>query len=224
MLLSESYKKRLQKLAGILTEATQSEREIAFAASDERVPFDTDLMTTAILQGREVGLYFQSNNEKYKMPVTKARIIYPVAMGTSTAGNQVVRALHKMGQSESEAIKTGVRSAEVDNEWRLLKVENIKGMWFTGNFFRGPIDGYNPNDKGMTNVNVSTNFTNVRRFQDDLFKKLNAEKNKKDERDKMLKTFKETGERPVEQPINTVPIEQDIPEETPEETGYDEQI
>ena len=48
MILSESYKSRIQKLAGIITEADEG----SFAASNERVPFDLDLMTQAISQGR----------------------------------------------------------------------------------------------------------------------------------------------------------------------------
>ena len=69
------------------------------------------------------------------MPVAKYRIIYPVAMGISKAGNQVIRAYHKFGQSEGEAIRTGKRSAEVEGAWRLMKTSNIKSMWLTGTFF-----------------------------------------------------------------------------------------
>jgi mRNA-degrading endonuclease RelE of RelBE toxin-antitoxin system len=176
MLISESYKERLQKLAGILSEATEQEKELAFKYSNQRVPYNKDLMIQAINEGREIGVLFQSNNEKYKMPVAKYRIIYPVALGLSKKGNAVIRAFHKMGQSESEAIKTGRRSAEVENDWRLLKVSNIKSMWFTGNLFRGPLEAYNPHDKSMITVEVAADFVKIRKFQDDLLDKVKKEK------------------------------------------------
>ena len=69
MILSEKIKKRFQQLAGIISEnISNQERLDAFAKSDERVPYNKDLMIQAIQQGREVGVLFQSNNEKYKMP------------------------------------------------------------------------------------------------------------------------------------------------------------
>jgi hypothetical protein len=191
MLLTESYKKRIQELAGIISE----DNSTAFAASDTRIPFDLDLMTQAINQGREVGLLYKG--DEMSAPSGKYRLIYPVAMGISKAGNRVVRAIHKVGQSESVAKRTGVRSAEAKNVWRLFKVDNIKGMWFTGNFFRGPLNGYNPNDKGMTTVEVATNLSKVVQFQDELFRKQKEE----GEKQAQLKRFKERGERPLEQPI-----------------------
>lgn len=226
MLISELYQNKLKKLAGIciikeeglikkkiieeyniefddnflLTEATEQERQTAFAASDSRVPFNADLMARAIKEGREIGMLFQSDNEKYKMPVAKYRIIYPVAMGISKAGNLVIRGFHKIGQSERKARETKVRSAEVENAWRLFKSKNIKGMWFTGNFFRGPLEGYNAQDKGMVVVHVSTNFNEVKRIQDKLFKDI--ENRKGLENKNILKTFNNIEEEPEVQNIS----------------------
>ena len=75
------------------------------------------------------------------MPVAKARIIHPVALGTDKKGNLVIRGLHIAGQSEKAARETGVRSAEVEAEkegigaWRLFKASNVRSMWFTDRFF-----------------------------------------------------------------------------------------
>ncbi len=168
MLISESYKKRLKELAGIviLSEATDEEERIAaFSLSNQRIPYSKDLMIQAINEGREVGILFQSNNEKYKMPTSKYRTIYPVAIGTSKAGNEVLRAVHKIGQSESAARKINKRSAEVKDEWRMFKVSNIKSMWFTGKFFDVPPKHYNATDKGMVNVEVAADFTEIKQFQ-----------------------------------------------------------
>jgi len=213
MILSEKIKKRFQQLAGIISEnISNQERLDAFAKSDERVPYNKDLMIQAIQQGREVGVLFQSNNEKYKMPLAKYRIIYPVAIGISKKGNPVIRAFHKMGQSEKVAIATGKRSAEVENTWRLLKISNIKSMWLTGNFFRGPLEAYNANgDAGMVSVEIQANFNTIRKYQDDLIANIQDKKAQEQKRKNIVHLFKQTGERPLEQPIKN-PGDQNPPE------------
>lgn len=184
MLLSESYKKRLKKLAGLINEElydfSDEERTIAYKDSYKRVPFSKDLMAKAIREGWEVGIIFKSDNEKYKMPIAKTRVIYPVAMGLSKKGNLVIRAFHKIGQSESgarTAQKIGMknyRSTEVKNEWRLFKASNIKSMWLTGDFFKlENVSGYRETgDKGMTVVEIKAVKKQVTKFQKDYFKKI----------------------------------------------------
>lgn len=191
MILSESYKKRLKQLAGLITEElydfSDEERTIAYKDFDKRVPFSKDLMAKAIREGWEVGISFKSDNDKYKMPIAKARVIYPVAMGLSKKGNLVIRALHKIGQSESgahTAKKIGMknfRSAEVKNEWRLFKASNIKNMWLTGDFFKlENISGYRESgDKGMTVVELKANKKQVSKFQNDYFQKIQKTKKPK---------------------------------------------
>lgn len=201
MLISETYKIRLKELAGIISEVSNQERLDAFAKSDERVPYNKELMIKAIQEGREVGVLFQSNNEKYKMPLAKYRIIYPVAIGISKKGNPVIRAFHKMGQSEKVAIATGKRSAEVENTWRLLKISNIKAMWLTGNFFRGPLEAYNANgDESMVNVEIQANFNSIRKYQDELIASIKDKKEQEQKRKNIVHLFKQTGERPIEEP------------------------
>jgi hypothetical protein len=183
MNISESYRRRIKELAGIplLSEVTDEERNTAFAGSNKRVPYNKDLMIQAIKQGREVGILFQSENEKYKMPVAKYRIIYPVAIGLSKAGNQVIRAFHRFGQSESEANRTGRRSAEIENAWRLLKASNIKSMWLTGTLFYGPLEAYSRADRGMVNVEVAADFNKIKKYQQELLQQTKDEeaRNKK---------------------------------------------
>ena len=182
LVLTETYKKRLSELAGIpnkelIMELTDDDRRAAYANSGQRIPYNKDLMVQAIKEGREVGLLFQSKNDKYKMPIAKYRTIFPVALGTSKAGNEVLRAVHKIGQSESEARRTGVRSAEVEDEWRMFKTSNIKSMFFTGRFFSMKPAHYKAADKGMVNVEVAANFNSIKQFQRDLVK--NAQQNTK---------------------------------------------
>ena len=165
LILSESYKKRIQLLAGIITEVDSQTKGQLLSKSGERVPFNRAMMKQAIEQGREIGLLFKSDNENYEMPVSKYRIVRPVAMGTSDKGNTVVRGLHVIGQSERKAIETGVRSAEAESEWRLFNARNIKGMWFTDNYFTQAPPGYNPNDKQMRSIEVAFNPSKAAQYQ-----------------------------------------------------------
>lgn len=178
MLLSESYKIRLKELAGLipLDEAMSPEaKSAAMKKSSTRFSFDRDKMKDAIEQGREIGLSFQSNNSKYKMPVTKYRIVWPVAMGTDEKGNLVVRGYHVDGQSEKAARETGVRSAEASNVWRLFKVANIKNMWFTDNFFSQPLPGYKEKDSAMVSMIASYSPAKAKAYQDSIKNQIEPE-------------------------------------------------
>ncbi len=178
MLLSEIYKKRLSELAGIKLPQNiilLKEVEDLYLNSKKRVKFDVNLMKQAIEGGMEIGMVFQSNNTKYKMPVWKMRIIQPVAMGYDKDGQLVIRGIHVEGQSEKRAIETGVRSAQAKNEWRLFKTSNIKSMFFTGRLFNTiSLPGYNPNDSAMKNIIVSFNAEKALEYQ----KQLKVSKNK----------------------------------------------
>ena len=165
--VSSIYLQKLNRLAGIVSEATNSATAPdPYARSNERVPFNQDLMQQAIEQGLVVGLLFQSNNSKYKMPVAKYRNIIPVAMGYDKDGQLVIRGVHVKGQSEKKARQTGVRSAEASNEWRLFKASNVKSMFFTGDFFTNvPIGGFKANDSVMVRQIVSFDAGRARSYQ-----------------------------------------------------------
>jgi hypothetical protein len=191
MILSEGYKKRLKELAGIQKTAddiTDSDREEAFKGSFQRVPFSKDLMIQAIKGGYEIGMLFKTNNDKDLMPLAKYRTIFPVCLGTNTAGNEVVRAVHKIGQSESAARKTGKRSQNAYDEWRLFKTKNIKSMWFTGNMFSVPPKNYNAADKNLVSIEIAADFPAIKKYQDDLIK--NAAQNQRP-KPNIVKLFKE---------------------------------
>ena len=178
--LSESYIKRLKQLAGI-DEAfgdttTDADREEAFAKTNERVPYKKDLMIYAIKGGFEIGLLFKTNNDKDKMPISKYRTVLPLAIGMNKKGNEVVSGFHKIGQSESEARKTGKRSAEAKNEWRLFKTKNILSMWLTGKTFDKAPDGFKGSrDSRMTTVEAFFNPAEAKKIQ----LQQNAEKEQK---------------------------------------------
>lgn len=169
ILLSETYKNRIKALAGILSEAeatTDADRQAAFSKTNERVPYKKDLMIYAIKNGLEIGLLFKTNNEKDKMPISKYRTLQPLALGTNKIGNECVVGFHKIGQSESEARKTGRRSAEVKDVWRLFKTKNVLSMWFTGNKFDKSPNGFKgSNDSRMSNVEVYFKPLEAKRLQ-----------------------------------------------------------
>lgn len=216
MILSESYKKRLKILAGLITEElynfSDEERTIAYKDFDKRVPFSKDLMAKAIREGWEVGISFKSDNDKYKMPIAKTRVIYPVAMGLSKKGNLVIRAFHKIGQSESgarSAEKIGMknyRSTEVKDEWRLFKASNIKNMWLTGDFFKlENVSGYKETgDKGMTVVELQAKKSQVSKFQKDYYN--NIKKSTEKQPSTIIvknKPFEKVAKEPVQQVTKT---------------------
>jgi hypothetical protein len=204
LILKESYKKRIQQLAGIISEADQQTKADLLSKSGERVPFNRNMMKQAIQQGREIGLLFKSDNEKYEMPVSKYRVVRPVAMGTSDQGNTVIRGLHVIGQSERKARETGVRSAEAEGEWRLFKAENIKGMWFTDNYFTKAPPGFNPNDKQIRSIEVVFNPATAIKQQTDIAQQQaqdNTETQRQSDLDQMQKQKeKEKETKQVAQP------------------------
>ena len=119
IILSENYRNRLKVLAGILSEVdykfSEEEKKNAFIGFENRVKYNKDLMVKAIKEGWEVGILFWSKNEKYEMRTYKARTICPVALGLSKKGNPVLRAFHKVGQSESAGLK---QRAAGEKNWR----------------------------------------------------------------------------------------------------------
>jgi len=201
---------RLQKLAGIvlLEEVSMEDKEKLYSNSYQRIPFDRSLMKSAIERGEQVGITFQSNNSKYKMPTVKYRVINPVCMGIGKSGELLIRAQHVIGQSEREAIRTGIRSAEVEDQWRLFKAKNIKGMFLTGNYFHGPMPNYNPNDKGMISIEVAIDFAKAKAYQDELVKQAKEKENIKKP---IVPLFKAQEQQPVK-PISTeVPVVPETP-------------
>jgi hypothetical protein len=181
MVLPETYRNRLMELAGLNPDNSKNLSEASimpdpYAASKSRVKFDMELMKQAIEGGIEVGLVFQSNNEKYKMPIWKTRIVWPFVMGYDKNGQLLVRGVHVEGQSEKKALETNPRqgSAQAKDEWRLFKVSNIKSMFFTGGYFQGPPSGingaYNPNDSAMSKILVAFDKKKAMEYQNKLKK------------------------------------------------------
>lgn len=230
--LIESYIRKIIREVlseSLIMEISSEEKTKVMNKSNERIPFSTELMKQAITQGREVGILFQTNNDKTKMPVAKYRIIHPVAMGTSGKGDLVVRGLHITGQSEKAAKETGVRSAEAEaekdgvNAWRLFRVNNIRSMWFTDRFFSDSIPGFNPNDKAMVSKIAVYSPNVAKAYQDslvtgsepvDVAPEIEPTPQVQPQVQPQLKTQPQ-----VPQPTRKIPVDKDI-----EQMGYENPI
>lgn len=189
--LSSPHRIRLKELAGLDYREILSEAD-PYSRSNERIPFNKELMQQAIEYGLEVGILFQSNNKKYRMPMSKYRIILPVALGIDKDGRMMLRAVHVEGQSEKAAIRTGQRSAEAKNEWRLFNTANIKSMFFTGKTFsKVPIMGYTPNDSAFTRTIIAFNPADAKKRQVDYNRAKSAEspEGKAQERQGMIRSL-----------------------------------
>jgi hypothetical protein len=70
------------------------------------------------------------------------RIVEPHCHGTSLAGNEVLRGYQTGGYSQSGNPRA----------WKLFEVEKISSLQLAGETFATNRPGYNPNDKGMTQI------------------------------------------------------------------------
>jgi hypothetical protein len=80
------------------------------------------------------------------------RTIEPYALGTSKAGNLVLRAWQQAGASDSK--KNASRSNDEIPGWRLFRLDGITSFMKTFKKFdiNSPRPNYNPDDKGMTSI------------------------------------------------------------------------
>ena len=69
-------------------------------------------------------------------------------------------------------------------------------MWFTGDFFNFNPKSYNPNDRGMSTVEVSFSLTKAQKFQQEFVTK----QEEANELRSKVRRFKEAGARDLEQP------------------------
>jgi hypothetical protein len=157
--LSESYKNRIMQLAGLkqldeIIEFNPQDLTKAYDKSWQRIQgFNLDMIKQAIREGRAIGVSYKSTD----MPVTKFRIVLPVTLGKYKTKSGVplkLSAFHLAGQSEREAQRTGVRSADSQNVWRLFDLDpkSFKGMWLTDKFFYEYPPGYKKKDRRFENV------------------------------------------------------------------------
>lgn len=220
--LSESYKDRLLKLAGLkpLEEAIEFSRQDltqTYDKSSQRIQgFNLELIKQAIREGRAIGVSYKSTD----MPVTKFRVVLPVTLGIYKTKSGVplkLSAFHLAGQSERAAQKSGKRSEEPQYVWRLFDLDpkSFKGMWLSEKFFYEYPPGYKKGDKRF--ITITTEYD------------INVAQIERDEREGRgeapgepidLTNVKPTGPVPAESPENQeVSTTPETPEENPSEIG-----
>jgi len=94
-----------------------------------------------------------------------ARVIYPMVIGKSSKGKELLRGYHLSGWSVSN-------NRNVKKIWRMFRTDRILSMTFTGSFYRLPPEGYNMDDKGMRGgIIAAADFKSIRKNQEQLLKK-----------------------------------------------------
>lgn len=69
------------------------------------------------------------------------RLVQPVAVGNSLAGNEVLRCYQIAGGHLTPG-----------HDWDLVDLSKITGLKATGNYFQGNPPGYRRGDKGMSTI------------------------------------------------------------------------
>jgi hypothetical protein len=118
------------------------------------------LLTKAIKNGCIMTFSYENPEEDHG----RERVVYPMVLGRSQAGDLLLRGYHFKGWSHSA-------NRPVEKIWRVFRMDRIKQMAFTGTFFRLPPPGYNHDDPGMEGgVIVAADFAQIRANQQALVK------------------------------------------------------
>jgi hypothetical protein len=140
---------------------------------NKRIKYDRTKMVQAIQNGMVILILFRGTTgvSKDSWKGGRERLIYPMVLGTNkNTKNELVRGWHLEGYSVS-------KKKETKKVWRLFKTSGIKGMMFTGHFYRLPPKGYKMNDRVMTeNTIARADFATIRRNQEALIKAGKIEK------------------------------------------------
>lgn len=94
-----------------------------------------------------------------------SRVIYPMVIGKSTKGKELLRGYHLSGWSVSN-------NRNIKKIWRMFRTDRILSMTFTGSFYRLPPEGYNMDDRGMRGgIIAAADFKQIRKNQEKLLSK-----------------------------------------------------
>jgi len=136
---------------------------------NKRIKYDRAKMVQAIQNGMVLLILYKG--EKDTWGGGRERIVYPMVLGINkNTKNELIRGWHLEGYSVSQ-------KKETKKVWRLFKASNVKGMMFTGHFYRLPPKGYKMNDRVMTERTIArADFNTIRRNQEALIKAGKIEK------------------------------------------------
>lgn len=159
---------------------------------NKQLKYNRDLMIKAIQYGMILQIQYRGEEDNFTQG--HSRIIYPMVLGKSSKGKELLRGYHLKGWSVSQ-------SGNIDKVWRMFRTDRILSMSFVGNFYRLPPEGYNMDDKGMRGgIVISADFQKIRRNQQQLVSN-NVVQNK---RDVVMDKDKTKVETVIVDPTNTV--------------------
>lgn len=137
-------------------------KDIANIPINKPIKYSDDMMAKAIKYGMIFLINYKGEEDKHF--AGHERVIYPMVLGRSTKGKNLLRGWHLNGWSVSQ-------KRHINKIWRLFRTDRILSMTFTGSFYRLPPSGYNMNDKGMRGgIIARADFNEIRRNQQNLVK------------------------------------------------------
>jgi hypothetical protein len=135
-------------------------KDIANIPINKPIKYSDDLMAKAIKYGMMFLINYKGEEDKHF--AGHERVIYPMVLGRSSKGKNLLRGWHLNGWSVSQ-------KRHINKIWRLFRTDRILSMTFTGSFYRLPPSGYNMNDKGMRGgIIARADFNEIRRNQQNL--------------------------------------------------------
>lgn len=160
--LRESYNDLKEDREFIPRFSLKSFRDFENIPINEPIKYDEKIMIKAIQYGMIFLISYKGEEDNHF--AGHERVIYPMVLGRSSKGKQLLRGWHLNGWSVSQ-------NRKIEKIWRLFRTDRILSMTFTGSFYRLPPAGYNMNDKGMRGgILVRADFNVIRKNQQNLVK------------------------------------------------------
>lgn len=160
--IHESYNDLKEDREFIPRFSLKSFRDFENIPINEPIKYDENIMIKAIKYGMIFLISYKGEEDNHF--AGHERVIYPMVLGRSSKGKQLLRGWHLNGWSVSQ-------NRKIEKIWRLFRTDRILSMTFTGSFYRLPPSGYNMNDKGMRGgIVVRADFNIIRKNQQNLVK------------------------------------------------------
>ena len=135
-------------------------KDIANIPINEPIKYSDDVMIKAIKYGMIFLINYKGEEDSHF--AGHERVVYPLVLGRSAKGKQLLRGWHLNGWSVSN-------NRHINKIWRLFRTDRILSMTFTGSFYRLAPSGYNMYYKGMRGgIIARADFNEIRRNQQNL--------------------------------------------------------
>ena len=161
-IIKDNYNNLIENQEFIPRFSLKNVKEIANIPVNKPIKYSDDIMAKAIKYGMIFLINYKGEEDKHF--AGHERVIYPMVLGRSQQGKNLVRGFHLNGWSVSS-------NRHVNKIWRMFRLDRVLSITFTGSFYRLPPQGYNMNDKGMRGGIVArADFNEIRKNQQALLK------------------------------------------------------